>query len=123
MLGPCGLDDFWSRCLAGRRVDQESAVAVAGVAGLEAGRFALSRSRTERLLAVAPVLRRRAARTGERAAVAVLQTGEGTNRVGVGGTQALTPDGLAFAVDLPGASRAGRPAEKDRGGEHGRRRG
>ena len=65
---------------------QESAVAVAGVAGLEAGRFALSRGRAERLLAVAPVLRRRAARTGEPGAVAVLQTGEGANRVGVGRT-------------------------------------
>ena len=40
---------------------------------------------------------------------------------GRGGTQALTPGGLAVAVDLPGASRAGRPAEQDRGGEHGRR--
>ena len=49
-------------------------MAVAGVAGLEAGRFALSRGRAERLLAVAPVLRRRAARTGEPGAVAVLQT-------------------------------------------------
>ena len=44
--------------------DQKSAVAVAGVAGLEAERFALSRGRAERLLAVASVLRRRAARTG-----------------------------------------------------------
>jgi len=55
-------------------------------------------SRSEELLAVSPVLWRRAARTGETGAVAVLQTGEGANRVGVGGTQALTPDGLAVAA-------------------------
>ena len=76
-------------------------MAVAGVAGLEAGRFALSRGRAERLLAVAPVLRRRAARPGEPGAVAVLQTGEGANRVGVGGTQALTPGGWPLPLISP----------------------
>ena len=118
MLGPCGLDDF---CLRLAAAGKESAVAVAGVAWLEAGRLTLSRGRAERLLAVAPVLRRRTPRAREPSTVAVLQPGEGADRVGVGGTQAFTPDGLALAVDFSGASRAGRPAEQDRGGEHGRR--
>ena len=91
---------------------------VAGVTGLEARRLALSRGRAEELLAVPPVLRRRTG-TGRLAGEvpAVLQTGEGADRVGVG--RALRR--LAVAGDLPGASRAGRPAEQDRGGEHGGR--
>ena len=76
---------LWLR-LAGRRVDQEAAVAVAGVAGLEAGRLALGRGRAERLLAVAPVLRRRSAGAGEPGTVAVLQSGERADGVGVGRT-------------------------------------
>jgi hypothetical protein len=40
-------------------------VTVAGVAGLEARRHALSRGRAERLLAVPPVLWRRSAGAGE----------------------------------------------------------
>jgi len=99
-------------------------VAVAGVAWLGAGRLEVGWGGTRgtlRLLDVSPVLGRRSAGAGEPGTVAVLQTGEGADRVGVVGTQALTPDGQAFAVDLPGASRAGRPAEQDRGGEHGGR--
>src|SRR4029450_13519839 len=58
---------LWLRHLR-RRVDQESSGAVAGVAGLEAGRLAVSRGRAEKLLAVAPVLRRGGARAGGPAA-------------------------------------------------------
>ena len=111
----------WSGSRLTTAAGKEATVAVVGVAGLEARRLTLSRGRAELPLAVAPVLRRRTARAREASTVAVLQTGEGANRIGVGGTQALAPGGLAVAVDLPGASRAGCPAEQDRGGEHGRR--
>ena len=79
---------LWLRLAA---AGEEAGVAVAGVAGLEAGRLALSRGRAERLLAVAPVLRRRAAGTGEAGTVAVLQPGERADGVGVGRTQAFPP--------------------------------
>ena len=89
--------------VAGGRVDQEAAVAVAGVTGLEAGRLEVSGGGTCGplcLLDVAPVLRRRSAGAGESGTVAVLQTGERTDAVGVGWTQALAARWLTVAVDL-----------------------
>ena len=99
---------------------QEAGVAVAGVAGVRS--LLQGELDTNFLWDLAPGLGRSTG-TGRLVGelLAVLQAGEGANRVGVGGTQAPTPDGQALAVDLPGASRASRPAEQDRGGEHGRR--
>ena len=110
MLGPCGLDDFWLRS------------SPAAGTGTRSGRC---RSRRAGSLTpcARPESRRRTPccgpssvaahpRAREASTVAVLQAGEGADRVGVGGTQALTPDGLALAVDFSGASRAGRPASR-----------
>ncbi len=78
---------------------------VAGVAGLFAGRLDLSVGQSqlplEELLDVAPVLGRRAGagRRAGRKVMAVLQTGEGADGVGLG--RGL--GGLAVARDLSGA--------------------
>jgi hypothetical protein len=115
-----GAKSFLKLGLFSSTTGEEAGVAVAGVAGVRSLQGELV---TNFLWDLTPVLRRRSAGAGEHTTCffAVLQTGEGADRVGVGGTQALTPLGQALAVDLPGASRAGRPAEQDRGGEHGRR--
>jgi hypothetical protein len=114
MLGPCGLDDFWLRCLARRRVDQEAGVTVAGVAGLEAGRLEILRGGPRvplGLLDVAPVLRR-CAGTGRCALFAVLQAGEDADGVGVGRTLGVP----AIAGVLSGLRRADASAEQEQGG-------
>ena len=90
-------------------------MAVAGVAGLEAGRLEVGRRGPGGplgLLDVTPVLRRGTTGTGEAGTVAVLEPGEGADGVGVGGTQALTARGLAVTVDL---ARGGGTGGKNQG--------
>src|SRR5512133_1983457 len=80
---------------------KEATVTVAGVTRLEARRLEVSRGGSRVplcLLDVAPVLRGRSAGAGEPSTVAVLQPGEGADRVGVG----WTAGGLAVAGDLSG---------------------
>jgi len=101
----CSSAKLWLR-LAVRRVYQESAVAVAGVAGLEAGRFALSRGRAELFLAVAPVLRRDSG-TRRATLAAVVQPGDDADRLGVGRTLGVDPPRTqCVADDGPSLSRS-----------------
>ena len=110
-----GAKSFLKLGLFSSTTGEEAGMAVAGVAGVLSLR---GDNVTDLFWDLAPGLGRITG-TGRLAFPAVRQPGEGADRVGVG----RTLGGLAVAGDLPCASRAGRPAEQDRGGEHGRRRG